>query len=229
MHKDTLALEQELLHYLQDDQLSKTESRDMKAALMDLPNEDINFLRNRLFELARDRISSGTPDHMSIVRWLDRCSKAIDGVFCSRHSQHTAYFTPGGDCLDQIIARLNSARNHVDICVFTISDNRLSNTIEDAFKRGIKIRIISDNDKQHDTGSDVGRLMNQGIPTRFDCTPNHMHHKFCLIDGLTLINGSFNWTRSATERNQENVVISQDSDLVAQFQQQFESLWETYA
>ena len=56
-----------------------------------------------------------------------------------------------------------------------------------------------------------------------------MHHKFCIVDGLTLINGSFNWTRSASERNQENIVISRDSRLLSQFQQQFDTLWENFA
>lgn len=229
MHTDTLSLEQDLLLYLQDDQLSKTESRELKAALMGLPNEDINFLRNRLFELARDRLSAGSPDAMSIIGWLDRCTKAIDGVFCNRQSRHEAHFTPGDACLDHIIAGLNNARSRIEICVFTISDNRLSDAIANAFKRGIAVRIISDNHKQHDAGSDLEWLIEQGIPTRFDRTPDHMHHKFCVVDGLTLINGSFNWTRSATERNQENIVISQDSALVLQFQQQFDALWEAYS
>lgn len=229
MHTDTLALEQEILHSLVDDHLSKTEARDFKSALMALPNEDINYLRNRLFELARERLNEGTPEPMTIIGWLDRCTKAIDSVFCQRQSSHQAYYTPGDDCLKQITAQLNNARSQVHICVFTISDNRLSEAIVAAHERGVDVRIISDNHKQHDTGSDLEWLADKGIATRFDRSPDHMHHKFCLVDGLTLINGSFNWTRSASERNQENIVISQDAALIQQFQQQFDSLWEAFA
>ena len=229
MHKDTLALERSLLEYLDDDRLSKAETRDLRFDLKGLPLDDLNFLRNRLFELARDRLTQAPDTAMAIVGWLDRGTKAINAELHQRQSTHQAWFTPGQDCLQHIIRQLNNARQHIDICVFTISDNRLSDSIVAAHRRDVVVRIISDNHKQYDLGSDLGSLSQQGIATRFDSTADHMHHKFCIIDGLTLINGSFNWTRSATERNQENIVSSQDTTLIAQFQNQFDSLWEAFA
>ena len=229
MHNDTLALEQTLLQFLQDEHLSKAESRDLKAELQGHPSEGLNFLRNRLFELARDRQAQAPDKGMDIIGWLDRCTKAIQAELSQRQSEHQAYFTPGNQCLEQILRQLNNARSSIDICVFTISDNRLSDHILEAYQRQVQVRIITDNHKQHDAGSDVEWLVRQGIPTRFDRTPDHMHHKFCIVDGLTLINGSFNWTRSASERNQENIVISRDIPLVQQFQQQFDALWEDFA
>lgn len=229
MHNDTLALEQTLLQYLQDEHLSKSESRDLKAALQGHPTDGLNFLRNRLFELARDRQIQSPDKSMEIIGWLDRCTQAIQTELGQRQNDHEAFFTPGDQCLEQIVRQLSSARASIDICVFTISDNRLSDHILAAHQRRIQVRIITDNHKQHDAGSDVEWLMRQGIPTRFDRTPDHMHHKFCIVDGLTLINGSFNWTRSASERNQENIVISRDLRLIEQFQQQFDALWEDFA
>ncbi|MCP4012352.1 MAG: DUF1669 domain-containing protein [Phycisphaeraceae bacterium] len=61
-----------------------------------------------------------------------------------------------------------------------------------------------------------------------DKTDAHMHHKFAIIDGKALINGSFNWTVSATERNQENLVISREAGLVKQFKTEFNRLWKTF-
>lgn len=58
--------------------------------------------------------------------------------------------------------------------------------------------------------------------------PARRHHKFAVIDGVTLINGSFNWTRQAVLHNQENVVIVRNPQLAARFTQQFEHLWEEY-
>lgn len=229
MHNDTLALEQTLLQFLQDEHLSKAESRDFKAELQGHPSEGLNFLRNRLFELARDR-QAQTPDKaMDIIGWLDRCTKAIQAELSQRQSEHQAFFTPGDQCLEQILRQLNSARSSIDICVFTISDNRISDQILEAHRRQVQVRIITDNHKQYDAGSDVEWLVREGIPTRFDRTPDHMHHKFCIVDGLALINGSFNWTRSASERNQENIVVSRDIPLIQQFQQQFDALWADFA
>ena len=48
------------------------------------------------------------------------------------------------------------------------------------------------------------------------------------MDGATLLNGSFNWTRAAVLGNEENVVISSAPELVAAFQERFEALWKQY-
>lgn len=229
MDKDTLALEQTLLQFLEDDRLSDGESREFKIELQALPTTSLNFLRNRLFELARDRLGQNLKDPMVIIRWLDRCTKALVSELNQRQTEQHAYFTPGNQCLEQITGLLRNADTYIDICVFTISDNRLSNAILEAHAQQVQVRIISDNHKQFDAGSDIEWLTQQGIPIRFDRTPDHMHHKFCIVDGLSLINGSFNWTRSASERNQENIVISRDAALIDQFQQQFDALWEEFA
>ena len=53
----------------------------------------------------------------------------------------------------------------------------------------------------------------------------HMHHKFAIFDGDLLLNGSFNWTRSASELNEENLIITPDPVLVRAFAGRFEELW----
>ena len=45
-----------------------------------------------------------------------------------------------------------------------------------------------------------------------------MHHKFALFDGRRLMTGSFNWTRSASEQNEENLIVTADPVLVARSQ-----------
>ena len=87
------------------------------------------------------------------------------------------------------------------------------------------MRLITDNDKEMDAGSDIGRLRDAGVSVAVDRTSAHMHHKFVLVDRVWLLNGSFNWTRSASENNEENLVASNDPELVTQFERRFDSLW----
>ena len=95
-----------------------------------------------------------------------------------------------------------------------------------AHKRKVKVRIVSDNDKADDRGSDIYHMAKKGIPIRVDRSANHMHHKYAIFDGKRLVNGSFNWTRSATKYNQENIVVSNDGKLIKDFGVTFEKLWE---
>ena len=48
-----------------------------------------------------------------------------------------------------------------------------------------------------------------------------MHHKVIVIDGQTVIFGSFNFTRNAAEDNDENVLIIDDPSVAALFLDEF--------
>lgn len=141
------------------------------------------------------------------------------------HSRMNAYFSPGESCLRQIISQFQACRKTADVCVFTITDDRITRALLDAHRRGVKIRIITDNDKAFDLGSDVEQIVKAGISLKMDRTSFHMHHKFAIFDGTTLINGSYNWTRSACEQNMENITVTELPALTQAFQNEFNKLW----
>ncbi len=135
------------------------------------------------------------------------------------------YFSPGTDCLNAIIRTLNSAKKSIKICVFTISDNRIGSTIRDKHYDGIDVKLISDNDKQYDRGSDIQYLSGKGVDIRIDRTDAHMHHKFAIIDEKITITGSYNWTRSAEKYNQENILITDNQQITDKYLAEFNRLW----
>jgi cardiolipin hydrolase len=136
-----------------------------------------------------------------------------------------AYFSPGNGCLDAVRGFLQDADRTLDLCVFTITDDRISREIEAAHRRGVRLRILSDDDKAHDLGSDIERFERAGMTVRVDRSPHHMHHKFAIADGRRLLNGSYNWTRSAAQNNEENLIVTDEPRLVAAFAREFEALW----
>jgi len=138
---------------------------------------------------------------------------------------NAAYFSPGPDCRIAIEQAMETALDELLICVFTISDDRLSDAIQRAHRNGLTVRVISDNDKMEDKGNDVERLSLSGVDVRIDRSPEHMHHKFMVVDGRTVLTGSYNWTRSAETRNEENLVSIDDPVLAGQFSDEFERLW----
>lgn len=138
-------------------------------------------------------------------------------------------FSPGEECRELILNLIASANNTLDICVFTISDDRISNALLKAYERGISVRIITDNDKTSDLGSDVENLYYQGIEVKTDRTEFHMHHKFMIVEKKTVLTGSYNWTRNAALYNQENIISITDSEVTKRFQSEFDCLWEESA
>lgn len=55
-----------------------------------------------------------------------------------------------------------------------------------------------------------------------------MHNKFAVIDGHILVNGSFNWTQSAVDKNQENLSIIDNDELCNKYSAEFERLWKKF-
>ncbi|ORZ13000.1 Phosphatidylserine/phosphatidylglycerophosphate/cardiolipin synthase [Lobosporangium transversale] len=129
-----------------------------------------------------------------------------------------------------LVKTLDDAKKSLDICVFTITDDQLAKAIIRAHERGVKVRIIADNDKAEDLGSDVHRLTDEhNIPSRLDNSPSHMHHKFAVIDDALVINGSYNWTKGARFDNRENLTLTNSPKAVQGFKAEFERLWSEFA
>ncbi len=141
---------------------------------------------------------------------------------------YKVYFSPGEDCLNAIINNLKKAEKEVLICVFTISDNRISSVIRQLHEKGITVKIISDNRKVFDRGSDIFYLHRHGLPIKTDKTDAHMHHKFAVIDRKITIAGSYNWTVSAEEVNYEDVIVTDNRDITKAFLKEFNKLWDKF-
>lgn len=220
-------LQQSLL----DNRLDTDEKHEIRQLLLTLSDDQKRYLRNQAFDIARVKLNQEGVSHLEIMRlvtWLEKVVKLVDSSQSQSLVKSRAYFSPSDHCRNAIVDLLGRARQRVDICVFTISDNHITDAIISAYERGVPVRVISDNDKANDRGSDVYALQQHGVSVCMDTSPNHMHHKFALVD-QSLINGSFNWTRSATVYNQENIVVTNHHDLLPAFEATFNELWNVFS
>ncbi|MEO2012878.1 MAG: phospholipase D-like domain-containing protein [Fuerstiella sp.] len=231
---DHSSIERMLRSSLQDGKVSRSEKKVLRSllALDAEESHERDWIRNRAFLTARESLSG--PDSKKAVEWLEDVmgllvSAERPGTQRSTENIAEVHFSPGNDCRYRIQELLDKATTNIDICVFTITDDRVTDAIIDAHSRGVRVRVISDNDKAHDRGSDLSRLERLGPLVAYDQTPDHMHHKFAIFDGKLVVSGSYNWTRSAAERNEENIVVSGDLRLVSAFQRRFDQLWKQLA
>lgn len=220
-------LEAALVQTLEDRKISSTERRVLAELLKEgaLNEQQRGLVRHQAFELARNELAD--PKAKEVLDWLEDVNKLLlPPAEASRVSCAEALFTPGNDCVYRIIDLLSAAQQSADLCIFTIADDRISSAILSAYRRRVKVRILSDNDKAYDAGSDIEQFRSAGIPVRVDRGPDHMHHKFAVFDNRTLLTGSFNWTRSASVANHENIIVSDDARLVSPFVREFQRLWD---
>jgi len=213
---------------LDDHRLSRAERRALRDLVDErgLDDQRLGVFRAKAFDLAREQLGA---EQSFVVDWLESAVKALmPREQAEPEPRFEARFSPGLQCLQAIVGEFGRARTSVDVCVFTITDDRIVEAMLDAHGRGVTLRVITDDDKSVDIGSDIQRIARKGIDVRMDAGPEHMHHKFAVFDDARLLTGSYNWTRSAADRNHENIVITDDAELVLAFGKTFERLWAQF-
>ncbi|MEO1528510.1 MAG: phospholipase D-like domain-containing protein [Planctomycetota bacterium] len=210
---------------LEDHRLSRGERRVLAEIFGDKVRDEREraLARHKAFKLARAELSD-SPNN-DVLEWLEDVTKLLLTPAAEPTSQSEAHFSPSDHCVGRICRLFEQSRKRVDVCVYTITDDRIKDAILRAHKRGIDLRVISDNHKASDLGSDVEELDRRGVPVRVDRTEYHMHHKYAIFDGRQLLTGSYNWTRSAAAHNEENFIITTETGLVRSFQAEFDKLW----
>ena len=230
---DVAKLEDMLAASLEDHRLSRGERKALRETLRSgtLSPRGIDHLRKHAFGLAREHRDDIRGD--LLLTWLEDLMRLVSPsrpTVTMAASESGAWFSPGDECRRAIIKEFQGLRRGAaaDVCVFSITDNVLAEAILLAARRGVRIRVISDNDKRSDAGSDVSRLKRGGVQVAVDQTTDHMHHKFAIFGNKRVLTGSYNWTRAAAERNHENITLSTARDVVRAFQDEFEALWRRY-
>jgi phosphatidylserine/phosphatidylglycerophosphate/cardiolipin synthase-like enzyme len=207
---------------------SSAERKALSKILLEEPLQDHerDLLRGRMFEIAEEGLVDGRD--RPVLEWLRAAWRMLlpDENTAADTGDSAVFFSPGDACLEAIRSFIYRASRTLDICVFTISDDRISEEIIAAHRRKIQVRIITDDEKLFDTGSDIDKLARAGLDIRVDRTAYHMHHKFAIADGKVALTGSYNWTRSAAQHNEENLLITCEPGIITAYARQFDKMWD---
>lgn len=209
-----------------DRRINSNERRALAASLASagLVKAQRDALVSELFTMIGNDLGKG--HDAESLEWLRSAVQVIGESMEASPDAGKVYFSPGPDCLGAILHAINGTRRTLDICVFTVSDDRIREAILMRKVMGVKIRVLTDNEKLLDEGSDISAFDKTGIPVKVDRTANHMHHKFAIFDNSSVITGSYNWTRSAEAFNHENIVLEKSPSVVKTFTDTFEKLWK---
>ncbi len=128
---------------------------------------------------------------------------------------YQVYFSPNGGCTEAIIKELDKAKNTILVQAYLFTSVPIAKGLISAHKRGIKVEALLDKSQRREKYSPADFLANSGIPTKIDSQHNAAHNKIIIIDGETVITGSFNFTKAAEENNAENLLIIHDRKLAS--------------
>jgi len=135
------------------------------------------------------------------------------------------YFSLYDNPQKAIIKNINQAEAFINIAMYIFTDREIAIPLVEAQGQGVKVRVYLDKDQIDYKYSQSRFLVQKGIKARISSNKYIMHHKFAIIDNRLLLTGSYNWTFSAHNRNDENLMVIDDPEIIEIFQNQFVNLW----
>ncbi len=153
------------------------------------------------------------------------CGCANNKIFQEKNQEIKAFFTPGTECENHIIAEINNA-DKIDVAVYSITNPAITDSLIAAHNRGATIRIITDRQMSNGKGSKIENIRSAGIPVLTNKKHKIEHNKFAVFDDVHVVSGSYNWTTNASKYNSENCVFFDQQN--KEFSHRFEYLWDLY-
>lgn len=126
-------------------------------------------------------------------------------------------FTPGQDCTSLVVNTIRDAKKSILVQAYSFTSAPIAKALVDAHKRGIKVKVILDKSQKTAKYSSSTMLQNYQIPTWIDYKVAIAHNKVIIIDGKTVITGSFNFTKAAQLRNAENLLVIHDENIAKRY------------
>ena len=120
------------------------------------------------------------------------------------------YFSPKGGCTEAIVKNLDQAERYVLVQAYSFTSEPIAEALVNAHKRGVKVKVLLDKSQRYGKGSKLGLLVDAGISVMIDTKHSIAHNKVMIIDGITVMTGSFNFTNAAEDKNAENLLIVHD-------------------
>lgn len=131
------------------------------------------------------------------------------------------YFSTHDKVDKQLIAALSKANRSIDFLAFSFTHDDIARVMLDRADRGVRVRGVFES-RQNSKYSEFDTLAaHRNVQVLLDGNKFNMHHKVIIIDGVTVITGSYNFSTSATAENDENVVIIHSKAVASQFQEEF--------
>jgi phosphatidylserine/phosphatidylglycerophosphate/cardiolipin synthase-like enzyme len=135
-------------------------------------------------------------------------------------------FTSEDQALEQaIIPLVNSAQSSIRFLAFSFTDYPLANAMVARAQSGVSVAGVYEKVGSDTEASEFNTLICGGAAVRRDGNPAFMHNKVIVVDGRYVITGSMNYSTSAEESNDENVVILDNPEIASLYLQDFERVW----
>lgn len=126
-------------------------------------------------------------------------------------------FSPHGGCTDLAVKAIDTAQKSIDFMAFSFTSNPIGKAMLDRSKAGVDVQGVFETTGSNTVYSEYKKMQRAGLEVYTDGNPWNLHHKVIIIDDRTVIFGSFNFSSSAENDNNENMLVIDDPNLAKAF------------
>jgi phosphatidylserine/phosphatidylglycerophosphate/cardiolipin synthase-like enzyme len=136
------------------------------------------------------------------------------------------FFSPRGGANDALVDEIDKAKKTIDVSAYSFTNASIEQALARAVKRGVKVRMIVDDEQENVRGTLVPLAKKHGIEVKIDRRSGKAHIKSMVIDLKVWETGSFNYSASAELINREEMVIVYSPELARTVTANFEANWK---
>lgn len=128
----------------------------------------------------------------------------------------------------EVQKELRKSKKFVSVAVAWITFRLYADLFKELIDKGVSVSILCTSSPPNNKQSAlIDELRDYGVNIRLCIMPrqtNHMHHKFAVVDGSTIMNGSFNWSENAKNSFENLTIIRNAPGLATSFIQEYEKI-----
>jgi phosphatidylserine/phosphatidylglycerophosphate/cardiolipin synthase-like enzyme len=141
-------------------------------------------------------------------------------------TQIETYFSPDDSTADAIISYIEQAEESIYFLAYSFTSDEIAEAMLERYSHGVKVvGVFEEGQYYANAGTEYDRLVASGLDVHMDGNERNMHHKVIIIDEEIVILGSYNFSRSAEENNDENTLFIHNADIADQFFDEFQRIY----
>lgn len=145
--------------------------------------------------------------------------------FSLQESKIEIYFSPEDHISSRLIDLVENAGASVHFLTSSFTLDDLATAMLEKSYQGVEVKgVFDESSVSGNEGTEYDRLRRAGLDIRLDGIQGLMHEKLMIIDDSIVAIGSYNYTASAENRNDENIMIIYDDDLARLFEAEFQRI-----
>ncbi len=152
--------------------------------------------------------------------WLKRKKSLRSGK-----NRVSVFFSPEDDIENVLLPLIKKAKKSIRFMAFSFTSDSLGEALISKKSEGLSVKGLVESHGSNSAYSEYIKFIVEGIDVRRDSNIHLMHHKVIIIDGSIVITGSYNFSKGAGIRNDENLLVIEGEGPAKLYLKEFEKLY----